>query len=732
MLFASVSRVGQFRVSALFSENFFYIGLIGTFSGHTAHLMRIAMKKKVLALLALGALLFTGCNAIGDKDTIIGRVNGESIYQEDIDLIVRLHGESPKTELVRTSIASLFSRSAMYSVALDRYPEIKDDLKNRSKTVDDYLLTFAFQRFYAMDRLMFSDGELRAYFDAHRSLFGDTADYMVVRDRVAEKYFLEQNADSLAAFIKAKKMAGDSADTSSEHWNSLFIREFRERMMRTMGDSLVKVYNLALVPIVPPTPEEYYEKHKDWFVTEPGFEVYHVEMADSVALAALFYTDSMDVEEFKKIARDYSINKETAANDGYVGKVLEKHVLPYGIGEMSPMFTQFKDKPVGTVSSPIRTFMGKTFHVFYLASVVPSRQKTLDQARAAINNEIKNGVKYDLDSTHVLVTMNGEPMVREKDVEEVYVSNIGLPRNRRTHDNIVNSLMQNIAFAHEARKRKVDHSWEYRALVRNSAVDFVCNAFEFRVRHGLNHSEDTLKALFDKIGNPEHPSLDFESSREDLSTWLDMPRLLLKRIYYYRLEDFLPVSFDSSEVRLFSDAKIQYRNSRWDRASVEAWGKAKVSLYVDSISLSPQERSMDLAIQELDSLYRAQKLDRVLSGWTGLRDRYPENDSLMKKATYEIAHVLSETNDFDRAQREYRAFYSVWPDDSNAEKAMFSRGFILTENMHKDSLALDVLNEFKQKFPKSELIESADWLIENIRSGGKLADDLMKKIEAEE
>ena len=63
---------------------------------------------------------------------------------------------------------------------------------------------------------------------------------------------------------------------------------------------------------------------------------------------------------------------------------------------------------------------------------------------------------------------------------------------------------------------------------------------------------------------------------------------------------------------------------------------------------------------------------------------------------------------------------------------MFSRGFILTENMHKDSLALEVLNEFKQKFPKSELAESADWLIENIRSGGQLANDLMKKIEAEE
>ena len=696
-----------------------------------AHLMRNAMKKNVLALLALGALLFTGCNAIGDKDTIIGRVNGESIYQEDIDLMVRLRGESSKSESMRNAVASLFSRNAIFSAAIERYPEFKEEIKNRSKTIDNYLLTFAFQRFYAMDRLMFSDSELRAYFDAHRSLFADTAEYMLVRNVVAEKLFLERNADSLAAFIERSKTDG-TLDTSSEYLKNTFIRNYREMLANTMGDSLLKAFNLVLVPIVPPTPEEYYEKHKDWFVTEPGFEVYHVEMADSLALAALFYTDSMDLDEFKKIARDNSINKETAANDGYVGKVLEKHVLPYGIGEMGPMFEQFKDKPVGTVSAPIRTFMGETFHVFYLASVVPSHQKSFEQARAAIKNELEHGINYELDSTYVLATMNGEPVILESDILDVYKANPTMPRNRMYHDRITNSLLQNIAFAQEARKRKVDHSWEYRALVRENGLSYVCDAFENKIKFIVNYPDDTLKAVYDKIGNPAHPNMSFESSRANLSNWLDMPRNLLKRKYYYSLEDYLPDDYETSINRLFSEMEISYRDARWDRVVTEAWGKAKVSLYTDSIFLLPQENSLDSAIAALDSFYREQKLDKVLVGWQGLRDRYPENDTIMKKSTYEIAHVLSEMNDYDHSQREYRSFYSVWPDDPNAEKAMFSRGFILTENMHKDSLALGVLNEFKQKFPKSELVESADWLIENIRSGGQLANDLMKKIEAEE
>ena len=73
----------------------------------------------------------------------------------------------------------------------------------------------------------------------------------------------------------------------------------------------------------------------------------------------------------------------------------------------------------------------------------------------------------------------------------------------------------------------------------------------------------------------------------------------------------------------------------------------------------------------------------------------------------------------------------MWPDSPETEKALFSRGFILNENLHKDTLALQVLEDFQKRFPNSELKESVDWLVNNIKSGGKLAEDLMKKIEAE-
>lgn len=690
------------------------------------------MKKIVLALLATGALLSTGCNSIGDKDTIIGRVDGESIYQEDVDLMVRLQGLKSTDPVIKSASTSLFSRNAIRSAALAERPKIQKDLDSRSKTFEDYLLTFAYQRFYVVDRLMFNDSELLAFFDSHRSLFGDSVEYMEVRNQVAEQMFLERNADSLASFIEMNRTADDTTEASREKLSKQFLQEFLQHIMQTYGDSLTKVYNLAIVPIVPPTPEEYYESHKSLFVTDSGYEVYHVEMADSVLMTKLFFADSMDLDEFKKLARENSLNKVTAAEDGYVGKVLEHHVLPYGIGDMTPLFAMFKDKPVGSVSAPIRTFMGETFHVFYLASVVPSRQKSFEQVKLAIENEIKNSINYELDSMHVLVTLNGEPIVRERDVQEVFRANIGMRRNKSIHDRVVHSLFQNAAFALEAKKTKVDHSWEYRALKRQSELEFICEAYHRYYMNYVNHSDDSLKALFDSLsGNPIHPNEPFETSKADLSDWLNMPRNMLVHRYFYAMEDYLPKTLDENPNRVFDDLIVKYRNARWDSVTIDIWAKARVSLYKDDIELPAQKVSSEYFMYVADSLYKNRRFREAYETLESLRMRSFGDDSLVKKVTYEIAHYASEMDDFNIAQREYRAFYSMWPDSPDAEKALFSRGFILTENLHKDSLAMEVFEEFKAKYPKSELMESVDWLIENIKTGGKLADDLMKKISEE-
>lgn len=693
------------------------------------------MKKALLALFSFCTLVFTGCNSIGDKDTLVARVNGEPIFREDYAFMMRVGNLVPNTEPMRKASGSLFSRKALYTVALDRYPEFKDELAKRNFTIDNYLLTFVYQRLYAMDRLTYSDDELAFYYDKHRSEFGDSLSYMNVRDKVAEAKYIDANKDSLKAyaFLYRDMSKPDEEVKITESIKERFVSDHRQRMVRETGPALLKKFNIEECEIKMPSVEEYYETHKNNYKTPYGFVVYHVESPDSVSLAKRFKNRNIDLATFMKIASKYSSNADTKKAKGFVGKVVIGHPLPYGIGFVPRLFVEFGDAEDGYVSTVMRSESSGRYHVFYRASFVPSVVKPLDRVRETIKYELANTANYELDSNYVLVTKNGEPVIREKDVFATYEDNPMMVRSRRAHNQIVSSLALQLAFASEAREIGLDHSWEYRALRRQSDVDFVVKLYRNKVMRRITMPEDSLKALFARMGNPSHPNMEYEESRPDLNDWFEIPENLMKRTYYYRLEDFLPQTYEESKKLVFQEASLQYRSNRWDKEMVTAWGTAKVDLFADNITLLPQEWSVELAMRSADSLYtQVKSLEKASLAWTGIRDRYCDIDSVARRATFEIAHILSDKEEYDKAQREYRAFYKVWPDSPDAEKAMFSRGFILNENLHRDSLALEVFEEFKKLYPKSDLSESVDWLIQNIKSNGKLADDLMKKIAAEE
>ena len=693
------------------------------------------MKKALLVFFSFCALVLSGCNSIGDKDTLVARVNGEPIFKEDYAFMMRVGNIVPNTEQMRKASSSLFSRKALYTVALQKYPELKEQLDAHNVALENYLLTFVYQRLYSMDRLMYSDHELAFYYDKHRDQFADSLSYMNLRDKVADAMYIESNYDSLKSYAFKHR---NLSDTSSEvkityDIKERFVSDHRQRIVRETGPALLKKYNIQECKIEMPSVEEYYEKHKSLYMTMNGFVVYHVESADSAALAKRFKGKKVDLKAFMKIASKFSENPDTKKAKGYVGKVLIGHALPYGIGFVQNMFVELDSLPDGAVSSIIKSESTGRYHVFYRESVVPSEQKPLDRVRKAIEHDLATTANYELDSSYVLVTKNGEPAIREKDVLAVYGDNGMMVRSRRTHDQIVQSLALQLAFASEAREVGLDRSWEYRAMKRQSDVDYVIKLYRMKVLSHIVVPEDSLKALYARMGNPAHPTLSYEESRSELSDWFEIPENIMKRMYYYAEEDYLPDTYEQAKKRVFESAYLAFRSGRWDKEVVTSWGSAKVDLFADNITLLPQEWSVELAVRSADSLYTQDKnLEKAYLAWSGIRERYADIDSVAKKATFELAHIYSDKEEFDKAQREYRAFYRTWPDSPDAEKAMFSRGFILNENLHKDAEALKVFEEFKKTYPKSELNESVDWLVQNIKSNGKLADDLMKKIAAEE
>ncbi|WP_173380187.1 peptidyl-prolyl cis-trans isomerase [Fibrobacter succinogenes] len=676
------------------------------------------MNKKFLFISSLCCAALMGCNGIGAGEDKVARVDNEIIYAEDLDLAIKLSGADRSSE---GQIASdLIAKAALVSKALQEFPELGSRWDAYSKNLEDRLLTLVYQRYYSMECLMFSDADLRNYFNTHKSEFvkdSSEVQFVDVRGAVAEHLLISREAE------KFKEAGGDTVN---------FLQQYRRNLMETSIKEINEKYPVKIEKIVPPDAESYYESHKEEFKTAHAFEVYHVQMEDSAALAKLFQTPVKDLEQFKHLAAKYSENKETAANGGYVGKVKDGFALPYGIGIINGLGDALKGKPEGTISPVLATSMTPARHVFYLVKEFPPEVKPFDRVKGDVENRMLNGAFLELDSSYVLISKNGKPYFTEGSFLNILAEEPGMPKNNRSRERIVRSLAESASFAEEARSLKLERSWEYRAFMRQTRGNYILAHYEeMAVNNNDLLPEDTLKAFFEKNGNPMRPRLGFEDSKQDISDYINFPENILKHEYYFNNMLYKGRSIEDVRKQVVSNNLSGLRAARKARREADILAAADVRLFRNDLSVLTLATPADL-IRSADSLYKMLAYDASLAMWKKVRDRYPENDSLYALATFQIAQVESEAERFSMAEAEYYTYYMMWPKSPDAEKAMFSRGFVLNENMHKDTLALQVLEEFQKTYPNSDLGKDVDWLIENIKSGGKLAEDLMKKIEAEE
>lgn len=659
-----------------------------------------------------------GCNGIGMGEDKVARVDNEIVYTEDLDLAIKLSGAERSSE---AQIAGdLIAKAAMVSKAVSENPDLESRWNAYSKNLDDRLLTLVYQRYYSMECLTFSDADLRNYFNTHKSEFAkDSGEvhFIDVRGTVAEHLLISREAE------KFKEAGNDTVN---------FLRQYRRNLMETSIKEINERYPVQIEKIVPPNAESYYEKHKEEFKTAPAYEVYHVQMEDSAALANLFQKPVKDLEQFKELAAKYSENKETAANGGYVGKVKEGFAFPYGIGIVVGLDEAFKDKPEGTVSPVLATTMTPGRHVFYLVKAFPPEVKPFDRVKGEVENRMLNSGFLELDSSYVLISKNGKPFFTEGDFLNILAEEPGLPKSNRSRDRIVHSLAESASFADEARSLKLDRSWEYRAFMRQTRGNYILAHYEELAKIKDMLPEDSLKAFFEKNGNPVRPRLEFEESKEDINDFIKFPENILKHEYYFNSMLYKGKEIEDIRKQVFSNNISALRAARRERREADVLAAADIRLYRSDLPVNVPASTPAALMQEADSLYKMRAYDAALASWKKVRNRYADVDSLYALATFQIAQIESEAEQFSMAQSEYYTYYKMWPESPDAEKAMFSRGFVLNENLHNDSLALQVLEEFQKTYPNSEMGKDVEWLIENIKSGGKLAEDLMKKIEAEE
>ena len=765
---------------------------------------RLSMKRLFFVVCVLLIVSLTGCNGVGNKDTLIARIGNENVYQEDLNLLYNPDFGDFDSEKNMEAYENLFYEAAFIGRILQENPQYEEQWKSYSALIEDRVLALAYQNIFIKQGLGYSEEELKNFFNQRRADFEGAPVYSAVRSKLAEQYYMHKAKDSLERFIQktlpdydipedvhialfesdsawASAMAdtlnsGISLDTlhdlRSIHvtkgsetgiWkDSLFnravfsadsmkvgearmlaanvanVRRFfaikvvarkpsveakledklpaieknfveqrRNFLMENFQNQLKENKDYVVEELKPVDPKKFYEEHADLFRTVPGYELYHVGVSDSLILDSIKRQGLMnDLESFKDIAAKQSEVKATAVKGGLLGKVKVDYSIPYGVGLMPELFKELAGKGENYVSAIYRSANDGLYHVFYVSAVIPSEVKPYERAKAGISAVYANDFRT-VDSSAVIISRKGKTVLREVDVRRIFTEEMHWEdSDRETHNKLVAMILGSSIAAEIARKEKIDHSWYYLASIREVRRNFI-------LRH-------------------YRTDLDLQKNISADSTYRKFLNNLLP--YDYKMEGDALCSgknFQDCEKDLLRKNILKYEMDLIQRKEMESWNMVRSSFFDSKWeALCPKSVPQDV-LNKAAEVMTAGNFDKSVKLYELVLRTYADDDTVFQNTMLNLAQAYADAGRYDNAEKNYEAFYTIWPEHPEAEKAMFSRGFVLNENLHKDKVALQVLEAFCKKYPKSDLKESADWLMANIKSSGKLADDLMKKIDAE-
>lgn len=708
-------------------KSFCYIGAV---FGHD--IKRTIMKTRLLAIAAsvFCVVSLTGCNGVGPKESLLAKVNDESIYEEDMVLMLKDEKEKKTPDQVGQMLYErLYAGSALMSRALAEFPDLENEWKEMSKDLEIRWLTTIFRNSYVAECLTYSEAALHQFYNEHPQMFklDSLMGFTGIRREVAGELYLTQNQTAYEGFLKKEfEMLKNPSAADSANAKQKFLQDVRHDLDKSIADSILVKYGFKVNDLPAIDARKYYEEHKDQYMTVPGYELYKIQDKDSLALVKKL-PDNADLAAFKQAVVKPAKNKVVDPDSGYLGIVKQGFSLPYGIGVLPALDSILQGKSAGVVT-PVLRGANNEFYRFYLASVVPSKQKPFDRVETSIIKAAENGDLLYIDSSAVLITRNGEPVFTEADLLKFNDRFVKRRMNKRGHNYLTNMLAEHFAYAEAAKAAKLDRDWEYRALVRSARIEFFTDHYLDRLSQNI--SDEEAKTWYNNVLAAENPEVDFETVKSQVKSMATFPVNLVKRDYYmgYRVM-YAGKTFEQSFAAIQSRRVPEYRDLLKKRLMAEAYEKARIHLYKSDIPEYKPEVLAERALVVADSLHKAGNNDEALTQYRNLMFSYADVDSVFGKAIYAMAEIHNELAMYNDAEEEYYAYYRILPKYPNAEKAMFSRGFILNENLGLNPRALEVLEEFVKTYPTSDFKESADWLIENIKSNGKLQEELTKKIE---
>ncbi len=662
------------------------------------------MRNILTTLVAVSACFF-GCST-APQDKVIAKIGNTSLFVSDAEFLAAIRPENARdkksitADLQQTADTRRLAETARILFAGAETTIQKDLASNENAR-----LSQVYAYFFLRANMGVTNKALSDYYEQNKALYTDSSSSFMplvnLREKVAADLFLEKNPQ-LAALVNDSNKAA-------------IIDSCRRALLSSETDRLKKLYNVELVKIEPPGAEEYYNKHPEEFQTKTAYKLLSLSDADSSVLASKIKNISTK-EEFAKIAAEMPIAKQGHA-------IMDIGMFPALDGEISKLgakkFTQI-----------LRAPDTQAYYVFYIDSIIAPQLKPWDRSKSLVKSILEKEGDFPLDSSVVLATIGGSPFITEKDVLELQAKIHPMRRAGFRRENALNSLVETNLYAKVAREKSLDKSYEYiawtRQLIDQAYVQVLTDSL---LSSTLGIPEDTLKAAYEAEKDSLFLPKSFEESKLDVAVWLSIPDIAYKREFALNKQNYGQAA-NWEAIKRAAYKNIRYKEFAGVQERVLAKKIVPVAVIDTSWGLEFSSNNFAELATQAKKQYENRDLQKVKTLWEKARTLFPQNDSIQKATSYELANIYQELGSYSAAVNEYKAIIGLWADDPDVYKAYFMRGFVLSEYEKNDSLALIAFQEMLEKFPNSELSDDARIMADNIKSGGKVLEDLIKKIEA--
>ena len=657
------------------------------------------------------SLVFLVCCSPFPQDRVIAKIGNTSLSISDVEFLAATRPETARNKKsIAPDLQQVAETRRMAEVARLLFAGEHSSIQKKLAEDENNRLAQIYIYLYVQANMGYTNEALLDYYKKNESRYADSSMLSVsmpianFREKIAGDLFLEENSELAARVNDTNKAA--------------IIDSCRRAKMNSELDRLKKLYNVKLVKIEPSGLEEYYKEHPEQFKTKAKYKLLNLSDEDSSVLASKIKKISTR-EEFAKIAVEMPLVKQGNA-------IMNIGMLPALDEEISKLgakkFTRILRAPDVDV-----------FHVFYIDSIIEPQLKPWDRAKSFAKSVMESKGDFPLDSSTVLATIGDKPFITEKEVLEFKAKPNPNPWQRTLRRNaILNNLIEENLYARAAKEKGLDKSHEYIAWTRNIADKaYVRILMDSVLTTTLGIPEEALKTTYESEKDSLFLPKNFEDSKLDVAVWLRIPDISYRREFVLNKQKYgKAANWESikrtayKNIRYSEFAGIQEREQANLRKSVPvtiidtSWG---LEFTPDNFAeLSEQAR-----IQ-----YNNQNPQKAKVLWEKARVLFPQNDSIQRIASYELASIYQDIGQYNAAVNEYKVIIGLWGNEPDAYKAYFMQGFVLSEYEKKDSLALLVFEEMLIRFPSSELSEDAKVMVSNIKSGGKILEELIKKIEA--